>query len=195
MINVKELEVDNQYILKSDQNESVRGKVLIGDNLSGLPDELLQEYGAQVSLALSQHTDTMLQYAAEEIVDIVKEGRAVMVINTDDHLACLAFAQISPWVNEQGEVVAAEFRSWKSWSPHQGIPALIGGVNLSEQLFPGVPAYGIVEAGNIKAQKKFLEAGATSYEGMPPGMTVVLKDGEASVLAFSLKGVKTKGEL
>lgn len=163
------------------------GKILIGEALTGLSDEVLFGYGSQVSEALSMHRDTMLQYTSAQLVDIIREGRAVVVAG--DAGACYAFAQLSPWINNRNGhefVAAVEFRSWKSWRKNNGVFALRGGIELSRQIYPGVPVYAVAEVGNEKAQKIFESEGAVLLPGMPDSMQVELGDGQANVKVFAL---------
>ena len=184
-------EQETFMVMKMAQQEGL----LIGASVTKVPEDLLFSYGTQVSRALAQHTDTMLQYSPEEIVGIIHEGRAIVVVKPHDHLECVAFAQISPWINEFGVVEAVEFRSWKSWSNGKGLVALYGGILLSHQLYPSIPIYAVVEASNSKAQQKLSNAGALHYDGMPSGMRIELHEGEASVSVFALSGVHLKGEI
>jgi hypothetical protein len=163
-------------------------KILIGDELMSLSNETLVHYGKQVSLALAKHTGTMLQYTPEEIVGIIHEGRAVVVDGTSQG-DCQAFAQLSPWKNEAGELAAVEFRSWKSWATAMGEKALAGAITLSKELYPGIALYAVVETHNTHAQHKLVTAGATYFPGMPPGMKIELGEGEASVQVLELSGV------
>lgn len=164
-----------------------------GEELSTMPVSSLSVYGEQVSRALVDHVDTMLQYSPEQIVGIIQEGRGIIVTNGLQPQECVAFAQISPWKDVNGVLVAIEFRSWKSWSPGCGIHALHGGVQLSEKKYPGVPIYAVVEASNKKAQQKLLGAGAVVYPGMPPGMAIELGEGKAQCIVFDLTPVGSGG--
>lgn len=157
-----------------------------GEDLSTIPVSTLFAYGEQVSKALEDHVDTMLQYSPKQIVGIILEGRGIIVIDGVQPQKCVAFAQISPWNDDTGTPVAIEFRSWKSWSPGCGIDALYAGVRLSEQKYPGVPIYAVVEASNIKAQQKLLGAKAVIYPGMPSGMTIELGEGQAQCIVYNL---------
>ena len=164
-----------------------------GDSLSLQPHSKLLAYGEQISRALADHVDTMLQYSAEQIVSIIKEGRAIIVLNGAQSQECLAFAQISPWNDNASKPVAIEFRSWKSWSHDCGILALYGGVELSKQKYPGVPMYAVVEASNTKAQRKLLQAGATICDYMPQGMRIELGEGEAQCIIFDIFSLGGRG--
>lgn len=164
-------------------------KILIGKDLMSLSEGVLLDYGQQVSHALAKHTATMLQYTPEEIVGIIHEGRAVVVDGTS-HGDCQAFAQLSPWKNTEGEMLAVEFRSWKSWAPGMGEKALSGAITLGALLYPGIPIYAVVETHNTHAQHKLVTAGATYYSGMPNGMKIELGEGEASVQVLDLSGVE-----
>lgn len=164
--------------------------LLIGTSLMKLPEDLLFSYGAQVSEALACHKDTMLQYSPAEIVSIIREGRGVIVVEANDCQICASFAQVSPWKNQVGNVLAVEFRSWKSWSNGKGLIALYGGILLSQQLYPSVPMYAVVEESNSKAQQKLLSAGARPYQGMPQGMKIELHEGDAKVNVFDLTSIQ-----
>lgn len=182
--------------LKLDGNNDEIGRIFTANELSEIPHAQLVGYGYQVSQALAYHRETMLQYTEEQLVEIMREGRAVIVVNPEDHDKCWAFAQISPWTqtDNNGKIVekAVEFRSWTSRKPNQGVRALIGAVALSAIRYPGVPLYAVVEFNNVKAQKILTEAGAQTVP-MPSSMNVELKAGEkpAEVITFDLSGIKT----
>lgn len=172
------------------------GKILMGSKLLALPDSRLLGYGFQISQALTSHQVTMLQYTPEQLVEIMREERAVVIIDPMDQGRCWAFAQISPWTETDGNggniVKAVEFRSWKSWQSKQGAVALQGAVRLSAIRYPGIPLYAVVEANNTKAREILLESGA-EIVSMPSSMRVELKAGEkkAEVVTLDLSGIKT----
>ncbi|MCL5091109.1 MAG: hypothetical protein M1514_03810 [Patescibacteria group bacterium] len=167
------------------------GKILTGSDLVDLPEKKLLNYGRQIGRIIATHPETMLQYTPEDLVKIMKDGRAVVVVDPQDESLCYAFAQIYPWISEDQRgrqvVGATEFRSWISNRPYQGIFALRGAIALSQQRFPGIPVYAVVEANNQKAQERLLSEGAELLLEVPNTIKVVLGEGQARVNIFALK--------
>lgn len=168
-------------------------EVLIGDQLRRLSDIKKRTLGQQVSDELINHRDTMLQYDLEAVRQIIEDGRAVLAVDTfQDKMH--GFAQISPWCDSFGRVLATEFRTWLSVSPGAGLRVLRGAVDLNRIKYPNISMYAVIEESNERAQLVVVKANGREVP-MPGSMKVELKAGDqpAPVKTFDLTNIKFIG--
>lgn len=170
--------------------QSFETEVLMGEQLKQLPEKRKLGLGQQVSELIAEHKATMLQYTAQQVEEIMNESRAVVVINSSRNSMC-AFAQLSPWCDSSGKVMATEFRSWISNRHGGGLPALRGAVKLNQEKYPGVSMYSVIEENNRRAQRIVMQAGAEEVP-MPNSIKVILKAGDqpAPVRTYDLTKIK-----
>lgn len=150
-------------------------EALTEEQLKQLPKKRKLELGRQVSELIATHKETMLQYTARQVEEIINDGRAIVVVDSSQTLC--AFAQLSPWCNQNGEVKAIEFRSWISNSSGAGLLALKGAAALNQKKYPSVPLYAVIEENNERAQQIVIGIGAKEVP-MPDSIKVVLKAGD-----------------
>ncbi|MCP6726875.1 MAG: hypothetical protein KJI69_02435 [Patescibacteria group bacterium] len=150
-------------------------EVLTEEQLKQLPKEEKLELGRQVSELIATHRETMLQYTVRQVEEIINDGRAIVVVDSSQTLC--AFAQLSPWCDQNGKAKAIEFRSWISNRNGAGLLTLQGAIALNQKKYPSIPMYAVIEEKNIRAQQIVIRVGAKEVP-MPDCMKVVLKAGD-----------------
>lgn len=161
------------------------------------PEALMNSLANQVVKLLSEHTDTMLQFSAQQILEFVENNLGVMLTNPDCPGELVAFAKLYPWAgkNEKGQLLF-ELGSWLVAERHQG--KKLGGRVLLETMakglafYPGSQFIAVVEAGNLKSQQIIQHFGGKllAKEDWPSNFQVILQEGQASVLVFDISEVK-----
>lgn len=143
------------------------GKIVMGEEVAELPERKLNLFAQLVSTELTRHPLTMIQFSPSELLQAMREGRAVLYL--DDKEDPEGFAQI--WDLEQnpnGQRVL-EFGSWVSLVEGEGLGSIVldAGRQLASRLDPHAQLLALVEPENAKAQRVITKVGGI-YTGMGP---------------------------
>lgn len=123
-----------------------------------LPEGVKEACGLKVSGCLSEHPNTMLQFSADQIIESIQKGTAVVAVGEEYEL--LGFAQLWQYgFNEDGQQIL-EFGSWLSFRNGCGEKLLYEAVCLGRKINPAAQIVAIVEEENLKAQTILQKVGA-----------------------------------
>lgn len=166
-------------------------EVLVGNELAHLPWVRKLQLATQISDILKEHTDTMLGYEPEQLIEFMDKGLAVIALGDHDLDKLAAFGRLHPWEgkNERCQTVF-EFRTWISTKKGNGINVLKKAVGLGKLIDADPQIIAIVEAHNDRANQVFTKFGGTKIY-RPGNVSIVLNDGQAEVNCYDLTNIDT----
>lgn len=126
-------------------------KIVMGKDIREISENKLLIYAIKISGALAEHPLTMIQKNHRELLEVMRQGRAILYLETET-ANLLGFGRIWEYKKDEVGQQIYEFGSWLSFEKGAGKVVLAAARDLSFNLFPGKQLVALVEPGNKKAQ-------------------------------------------
>jgi hypothetical protein len=166
--------------------------LMSGLQIAKLPYPLQLNYAQQLSEMLAVHTDTMLQFEPEVLVqEYMATGLSAILVHGE---AVISYGKLYPWpgVSTEGKTVF-ELGSWltKKGFEKQGYGSQVARelVKLGGKISPNAQIIAVTELHNAKPQEILTELGGVQTATFPSTFKVLLADGKAELVCFDMTNI------